>query len=331
MDGSITQGPKADAAEIREATVPAADAGRRLDQALAGLFPDFSRTRLGDLAREGRVRIDGVARRASWRVAGGERVVLALPPDAARGADRPEPLPLAVVYEDPDLFVLDKPPGLTVHPGAGRPSGTLLNALLARDPALAALPRAGLVHRLDRDTSGLLLVARRPRAYRSLVAALAVRAIHRRYDALVWGTPPAQGLVDAPLGRHPAHRTRRAVVPGGRPARTHFTVVGRAHGIARLAVRIETGRTHQIRVHLAHRGHPVVGDPVYGGVRPPPASLPAPLRELLGATRRQMLHASRLELAHPRDARPLVFSVPPPADMVALIEALGLREEAGRG
>ena len=328
MIGSITEPPPADEGTTVEGFVSTLRRGARLDAVLAELFPDYSRTRLGDLARAGHVRVDGRARRASYRVAGGEHVLLFVPSALVPGPDRPEPRPLDIVHEDADLLVLDKPAGLSVHPGAGRPAGTLLNALLAHDPSLAALPRAGLVHRLDRDTTGLLLVARTPFGYRRLVADMAARAIRRGYDALVWGVPPAAGTIDAPLARHPHLRTRRAVVPTGRPARTHFTRCRRGPGLALLALRLETGRTHQIRVHLAHAGHPVVGDGAYGGRRPPPAALPESARAALAATRRQMLHAARLAFAHPRDGRSLSFSAPWPEDMARLLALLALVDES---
>jgi 23S rRNA pseudouridine1911/1915/1917 synthase len=333
MAGSITRpSPPDDGGTVAEAAVPEGRAGERLDRVLADLFADFSRTRLGNLARAGRVLVDGHPRRPSWRVAGGERLRLLLPPVAGPGPDRPEFRPLVLVHEDEDLLVLDKPAGLSVHPGAGRPNGTLLNALLAHDPALIALPRAGLVHRLDRDTTGLLLVARTPFAYRRLVADLAARSIHRGYDALVWGVPPAAGTIDAPLARHPRLRTRRAVIAGGKPARTHFVRRGASAGLALLALRLDTGRTHQIRVHLAHLGHPVVGDPVYGGRRALSPELSADAREALAALRRQMLHAARLGFVHPRDGRPRRFAAPWPADMARILALLGLdvasREEA---
>jgi 23S rRNA pseudouridine1911/1915/1917 synthase len=327
MEGSITEPPAANVGSVKEAFVPEGRAGERLDRVLAELFADYSRTRLGDLARLGRVLVDDRPRRASWRVAGGEHLRLLLPRSEGLGADRPEPLPLAVVYEDDDLLVLDKPAGLSVHPGAGRPAGTLLNALLARDPGLADLPRAGLVHRLDRDTTGLLLVARTPGAYRRLVADLAARSIHRGYDALVWGHPAAAGTIDAPLARHPRQRTRRAVVTSGKPARTHFEVRARRPGFALLTLRLDTGRTHQIRVHLAHVGHPVVGDPTYGGRRALSRDLPDSARDALAAVRRQMLHASRLGFVHPRSGRTLSLAAPWPEDMAALLRALGLAED----
>ena len=319
---------EADATRMRRAaTVPPELAGLRTDQALARLFPDLSRTRLRAWLEAGHVRLDGRVPRPRDPVRGGEEVHLDAPlPQAA--PDRPEPIPLRIVHEDAHLIVLDKPPGLVVHPAAGNPAGTLVNALLHHDRTLAALPRAGIVHRLDKGTSGLMVVARTPAAHRALVAALARRAVTREYEAVVRGVMTAGGTVAAPIGRHPVRRQRMAVVPGGREAVTHYRVLERFRAHTRVRVRLETGRTHQIRVHMAHVGHPLVGDPVYGG-RPalPPGPAPA-LAAAVRGFRRQALHARRLELAHPATGEPCAWEAPLPEDMANLLAALRADREA---
>jgi 23S rRNA pseudouridine1911/1915/1917 synthase len=304
--------------------IPEALAGARLDQALARLLPEHSRSRLQAWIQEGRVTLDGRPCRGRDKVLGGEQVsVLVLAEQ--RGAWRPQPMELDIRFEDADLLVLNKPPGLVVHPAAGNPDGTLLNGLLAHDPELARLPRCGIVHRLDKDTSGLMVVARSPRAHTSLVAQLQARSVSREYLALVTGLPVAGATVDAPIGRHPTQRTRMAVVPGGRPAVTHYRVQERYRTHALLAVRLETGRTHQIRVHLAHVHFPILGDPVYGGrLRLPPGASPA-LALALRGFHRQALHAERLALLHPASGETLGWEAPMPADMQALVDLL--REE----
>jgi len=296
-------------------------AGQRLDQVLATLFGDFSRSRLQQWIREGRVRVDGRVPRGRDRVSGGERVDL----DAVlepQGEVQPEAIPLDIVYQDDQLFVIDKPAALVVHPAAGNWEGTLQNALLHVDPALAVLPRSGIVHRLDKDTSGLLVVARTPAAHRRLVEALQARAVKREYRAVVAGSVVAGGTVQAPIGRHPTARTRMAVTTAGKPAVTHFRVLERFRAHSYLRVNLETGRTHQIRVHLAHVRHPIVGDPVYGGrPRLPPRPSPA-LVEALRSFGRQALHAHRLSLAHPASGDWLEWESPVPADMERLLAAL---------
>ena len=296
-------------------------AGQRLDQVLATLFGDFSRSRLQQWIRAGRVRVDGRVPRGRDRVSGGERVDL----DAVlepQGEVQPEAIPLDIVYQDDQLFVIDKPAALVVHPAAGNWEGTLQNALLHVDPALAVLPRSGIVHRLDKDTSGLLVVARTPAAHRRLVEALQARAVKREYRAVVAGSVVAGGTVQAPIGRHPTARTRMAVTTAGKPAVTHFRVLERFRAHSYLRVNLETGRTHQIRVHLAHVRHPIVGDPVYGGrPRLPPRPSPA-LVEALRSFGRQALHAHRLGLAHPASGDWLEWESPVPADMERLLAAL---------
>jgi 23S rRNA pseudouridine1911/1915/1917 synthase len=243
-------------------------------------------------------------------------------------ANEAQPIALNVVYEDDDLLVINKPPGLVVHPAAGNPDGTLLNALLYHAPDLAALPRAGIVHRLDKETSGLMMVARNLAAHTRLVAALQARDIRREYLAVVNTVLTAGGEVNAPIGRHPVDRKRMAVVSGGKPAVTHYRVVERfrAHMLVRL--RLETGRTHQIRVHMAHIHCPVTGDPVYGGRLRQPRGAGDSLRTVLQGFRRQALHAQRLALQHPGSGEPVSWEAPVPPDMQELVEAL--REDAGQ-
>lgn len=306
--------------------VPPELAGRRLDQALAAMFGDYSRARLQAWIRAGRVQVNDRTLRARDRVQGGDRI--RLEPEAERETRwLPQALPLDIVHEDEDLIVVNKPPGLVVHPAAGNPDGTLVNALLHHAPELECLPRAGIIHRLDKDTSGLLVVARTPRAHTALVRQLQAREVLREYRAVVCGVMPAGGTVEAPVGRHPVHRTRMAVTGGGRGAVTHYRVLERFRAHTLVSLRLETGRTHQIRVHLAHIRYPVTGDPVYGGrLRLPPQATPE-LAAVLRGFRRQALHAARLGLAHPAGGRFLEWSAPLPGDMAALVAAL--RADAG--
>jgi 23S rRNA pseudouridine1911/1915/1917 synthase len=297
--------------------VPPALAGRRLDQALASLLPTHSRSRIKQWIEAAHVRVDGAQVAPRHIVHGGEHVALAVPRAPAL-TDAPQAIALDVRYEDEAILVLDKPAGLVVHPGSGNPSGTLLNALLHRRAAQGELPRAGIVHRLDKDTSGLMVVAKTLPAYDRLVRALAAHEVEREYLAVARGDVARALTIDAPIGRHPVNRTAMAVVERGRPARTHVTPLER-FGVATLVrCRLETGRTHQIRVHLAAAGHPLVGDPDYGGRRGRGGVL---------AFDRQALHATRLALAHPVTGRPLGFDSPPPADFAALVAAL--RTHAG--
>jgi len=276
--------------------------------------------------------------KASRLLEAGDRVSLAIPdpPDATRIV--PEAMSLQVVFEDDDLLVIDKPAGLVVHPGAGISSGTLVHALVHRDPAIAGVggaARPGIVHRLDKDTSGLMVVARTARAHRALVEALRAHRVQRVYDALVWGSPRADhGTIETVIGRDPKQRSRMAVVArGGKPAITHWRVAESFGLFTLLQVRLETGRTHQIRVHLAHAGHPVVGDAVYGGLvkkRLSPSDAQRSLaRQMLEGLSRQALHASRLELEHPVTGSPLVFTSPWPEDLAAAVNRL--RKSLGRG
>ncbi|MCS6766601.1 MAG: RluA family pseudouridine synthase [Candidatus Protistobacter heckmanni] len=312
---------------VRRLSVDDAHAGQRLDKALGGLLPEFSRGRLQDWIERGRVLLNGAPAAVKKLVYAGDELEVSPLPAADAAAYLPEPVPLAVVAETKTLAVIDKPAGLVVHPAAGNWSGTLLNGLLHRYPRAAGLPRAGIVHRLDKDTSGLMVVALTLEAQTDLVRQLQARSVGREYLALVWGKPPEQGVVDAPIGRDPRQRTRMAVVHGnaGKPARTHYEVLARTdvNGVAAalLRCRLETGRTHQIRVHLASLGHPLLGDALYGGTAKKYPPLP-------GGFARQALHARRLSLLEPGSHAPLSWEAPPPPDMAALLGALELGDAA---
>jgi 23S rRNA pseudouridine1911/1915/1917 synthase len=293
------------------ATLPVALGGLRLDQALAKMFPQYSRNRLQAWLKSGHILVDGRRAAGSARASGGERIEIAPPPAIDVMQPAAQAMALEVVHEDADLIVIDKPAGLVVHPGAGNPDRTLLNALLAHAPGLRNVPRAGIVHRLDKDTSGLLVVAKNVGAQARLAEQLASRSVRRVYLALVQGDPPARGTIDAPLARDLRQRTRMAVRRGGREARTHFRVLERFGGAALLECRLETGRTHQIRVHMQHLRHPLVGDTVYR-------------RGTRHAVHfaRQALHAAELELVHPRTGRRMRWRAELPADMAGLIARL---------
>jgi 23S rRNA pseudouridine1911/1915/1917 synthase len=300
-------------------SVPADCGGQRLDQILARLLPQHSRNRLQNWIREGRVVVGGeVVTEPKQKLWGGEKIEVAEAPDERTESAAPEDIPLHIVHEDETLLILDKPAGLVVHPGSGNWTGTLLNALLHHAPQLDKVPRAGIVHRLDKDTSGLMVVAKTLEAQTDLVRQMQARTVKRYYQALVRGDVLQGGTVDAPIGRHPTLRTKMAVVKTGKPARTHYRVVERFIDCTLVECALETGRTHQIRVHMTSIGHPLVGDPVYGG----------------GASRipkgpdfgRQALHARRLGLVHPASGKPMVWKSQLPDDMAELIEVL--RSEA---
>jgi 23S rRNA pseudouridine1911/1915/1917 synthase len=297
-----------------ERLIPPELAGLRLDQALARLFPEHSRTRLQAWIRDGRVTVDAARADVRRKVWGGERVALAWEAARREEAYRAQPIALAIVHEDAAILVVDKPAGLVVHPGAGRREGTLANALVHHAPQLGSLPRAGIVHRLDKDTSGLLVVAKTPEAQTSLVRQLAARTVKREYLALVHGAVTADGAVDAPIGRHRIARTRMAVTARGKPARTRYRVLERFERATLLAVTLETGRTHQIRVHMRALGHPLVGDRTYGRR----ARGDDPLTRFP----RQALHAARLALVHPSTGLDCEWRSPLPEDMRRLLEQL---------
>lgn len=312
--------------------MPETLSGKRFDQAAAEVFPDFSRARLQQWIKQGALTLDGEPAKPTLKVRGGETLRLDAEPEI-ESADKPQDIPLDIIHTDADIIVLNKSAGLVAHPAPGNRDGTLLNALLHYDRTLSELPRAGLVHRLDKDTSGVMVVARSLRAHTSLVEQLQARSMSRVYRAVAIGELISGGTVDAPIGRHPRDRKRMAVVASGKPAVTHFRVVERFHGFTYVEVSLETGRTHQIRVHLANEGFALLGDPVYGKrwrkARKQAelqaelgAELGAELEAQLSAFPRQALHAWKLTLAHPADGAERSFNAPLPADFTRLLEAL---------
>lgn len=305
----------------REAVIGPEHATERLDRALAGVFPEFSRSQLQKWLKQGAITVDGDSPAPRTPVLGGERVRLRAAV-VTEGPVQAERIPLALLHEDEAILVIDKPAGLVVHPGAGNPDGTLQNALLHHDPALANLPRSGIVHRLDRDTSGVMVVARTLAAHKQLVDQLQARTMGRAYQTLVAGTFTAGGRVDAAIGRHPKDRTRMAVRDDGRPAVTHYRIAERFPAHTRLRCTLETGRTHQIRVHMAHIRHPLVGDPAYGARMRLPKGATDAVIEALRGFRRQALHAETLTLQHPVTGETVSWSAPMPADFEALLVAL---------
>ena len=315
----------------RHARVPDGSAGRRFDAVLAELFPEYSRSRLSAWIKTGDVLLDGRQVRPRDPVRGGEQVELVAVVETQVRAE-PEDIPLRILHEDDQVIVIDKPAGLVVHPGAGNPDGTLVNGLLHHDPALATLPRAGIVHRLDKDTSGVMMVARTLPAHTALVAQLSAREVHRQYLAVVVGALVSGGTADAAIDRHPRDRIRMAVREDGRDAVTHFRLRERFRAHTLLECRLETGRTHQIRVHMAHLKHPIVGDPLYGGALRLPKGATDDLVAALRGFRRQALHAESLEFAHPATGEPVRCEAEVPADMQALVRTLreDTRAEAGR-
>jgi 23S rRNA pseudouridine1911/1915/1917 synthase len=302
-------------------SIPADHSGQRLDQALAALLPDYSRSRLKTWIESGAVQVDGQARRPKDKVFGGEAIEVNAILEQAVAAE-PQSIPVDLVHEDKHVFVVNKPAGLVVHPGAGNPDRTLQNALLALDPRLAELPRAGIVHRLDKETSGLLVIARTLKAHTALVRMLEERVIHREYEAICKGVMTAGGTVDAPIDRHPAERVKMAVRQGGRESVTHYRVIKRYRANTHVRVQLETGRTHQIRVHLSHIGYPIVGDRVYGGRLGMPKGATEELRVALREFPRQALHAARLKFEHPVTGRAIECTAPLPDDMVQLLGVL---------
>jgi 23S rRNA pseudouridine1911/1915/1917 synthase len=299
--------------------VPANCAGLRLDQGLARLMPEYSRSRLQQWITQGQIHLDGVAVIARHKLWGGETITVIPQTHPSEQPYRAEEIALDIVYEDDSLLVINKPAGLVVHPGSGNWEGTLLNALLHHSPGLSEVPRAGIVHRLDKDTSGLLVVAKTIAAQTALVRQLQARSVKREYLALVWGALTHAGRVDAPIGRHPAQRVKMAVVETGKPAVTHFSPEEQFPGCTLVRCRLETGRTHQIRVHMAHIGHALVGDSTYlkGPVKCPPGS-----RSILQNFPRQALHATRLAVIHPQTGDRMEWHAPPPSDMMDLLERL---------
>ena len=301
--------------DLQSAVIPLEHAGIRLDQSLARIFPEYSRSRLQSWLASGRIVVDGECAEASRRVRGGEVLLLQAAADPSEVAYVAEPVPLTIIHEDDALIVIDKPAGLVVHPGSGNWSGTMLNGLLAHSPQLAGVPRAGIVHRLDKDTSGLLVVAKTLTAQTDLVRQLQARTMRREYLGLVAGKVVRDGFVDAPIGRHPRERTLMAIVPAGKAAITHYRVITRYEGCTLVRCRLETGRTHQIRVHMTSIGHPLIGDPVYRGKPPPAKAIPFS---------RQALHAERLGLRHPLTGDEVSWTSPLPRDFSDLLGTLSV-------
>jgi 23S rRNA pseudouridine1911/1915/1917 synthase len=305
--------------------VPEELAGLRLDQALARMFPEYSRSRLKEWLLAGAITVAGGPKRPRDAVAGGEMVTLE-PRAEAEVRAAPEPIRLDVVYEDDDLLVVNKGAGLVVHPGAGNPGGTLMNGLLHHAPKLEEVPRAGIIHRIDKDTTGLLLVAKTLTAHTALVRQLADREISRNYLAVCYGVLTGGGTIDQPIGRHPVDRKRMSIQQDGKPAVTHYTVLERFRAFTYISVKLETGRTHQIRVHFAWRRHALVGDQAYGGRLALPKGASEPVIDMLRGFKRQALHATRLAFEHPSSGEVLELEVPPPDDFQALLAVL--REDA---
>ncbi|GGX55100.1 23S rRNA pseudouridine(1911/1915/1917) synthase RluD [Saccharospirillum salsuginis] len=294
---------------------------KRFDQIAAALFSDHSRSRIQQWIKDGHLTVDGQTRKPRDKLIGGETLELdvELVPEERWEA---EPVELAVVHEDDDIIVIDKPVGLVVHPGAGTPGGTVLNGLLYRYPELKAVPRAGIVHRLDKDTSGLMVVARTLSAHTSLVSQLQDRTMGREYEAVVTGVMTGGGVVDEPIGRHPTHRIKMAVTPVGKEAITHYRVLERYRNHTLIRCKLETGRTHQIRVHMAHIGYPLVGDQLYAGRNRLPKDVNRPVAEALREFKRQALHAAYLELVHPATGEPMGWQSDMPDDMIDLLAML---------
>ncbi|QBG35334.1 23S rRNA pseudouridine(1911/1915/1917) synthase RluD [Litorilituus sediminis] len=303
-------------------SVPESCLGKRLDQTLAQMFPDYSRSRLKDWILAGSVTVNGeVQTRAREKMYGGEIIAINAEVEAEVRFE-PQDIPLNIVYEDDDILVINKPADLVVHPGAGNPDGTVLNALLNHCPELEVVPRAGIVHRLDKDTTGLMVVAKTIAAQTNLVDALQRREITREYEAVANGIMTAGGVVDEPIGRHATKRTHMAVTFSGRPSVTHYRVMEKYRLHTRLRLRLETGRTHQIRVHMAHISHPLVGDPVYGGRPRPPKNATPELLAMLRSFKRQALHAAMLSLYHPITGELMTWHADLPEDFVELVQLL---------
>ncbi|WP_085246627.1 23S rRNA pseudouridine(1911/1915/1917) synthase RluD [Gilliamella mensalis] len=296
--------------------------GMRLDQALSVLFPDYSRSRIKDWIVNNKVTVNNVIiNKPKERVLGGEKITINAEIEEET-YHQPEDINLDIVYEDDDILVINKPRNLVVHPGAGNPNGTVLNALLHYYPDIARVPRAGIVHRLDKDTTGLMVVAKTITAQTHLVESLQLREITREYEAVVMGIITAGGTVDQPITRHPTKRTHMAVFPTGKPAVTHYRVMEKYRLHTRLRLRLETGRTHQIRVHMAHIAHPLIGDPLYGGRPRPPKGASESFIQILRDFDRQALHATMLRLYHPITGELMQWNAPIPEDMQNLIQAL---------
>jgi len=308
--------------EIVKITIPIEYASQRLDAVLVKMFPDYSRSRLQLWIKAERVWLDGKLRRARDKVMGGETLEMHIEHDVCDEEIVAQDIPLNIVYEDEDILVINKPVGLVVHPGAGHSDGTLQNGLLFHDEHLHEVPRSGIVHRLDKDTSGLLVVAKNLKSHKLLVEQLQARSVHREYQAIVFGVLTSGRTIDIGIGRHGRDRKKMSIKAEGKQAITHFRVLDRYRGHSRIKVNLETGRTHQIRVHMAYVKHPLVGDPVYGGRLQLPPGCSDALKEMLRGFKRQALHARKLGLIHPTKNRPIEWSVPLPDDMKQLIAVL---------
>jgi 23S rRNA pseudouridine1911/1915/1917 synthase len=304
-----------------ETQIPESTAGLRLDQALAKLFPEYSRARLQSWIKAGQVTVDGKIYYQRDKVHTGQKIVVNAQIEPQQ-AWEPQPISLNIIYEDKDIIVINKPAGLVVHPGAGNQKNTLVNALLHHVPELAEIPRAGIVHRLDKNTSGLLIIAKSLTTHHKLVKQIQQRIAKREYQAIVTGLLISGGTIEEPIGRHPIHRTKMAVVANGKEAVTHYRVIERFRAHTFLKVQLETGRTHQIRVHMAHIHHPIIGDPEYAGRLKLPAGISAELTHVLQNFNRQALHAWRLEIEHPRTGKMMHWEAPLPKDMQDLLDLL---------
>ncbi len=303
--------------------IPSEMSGKRLDQALAALLPEHSRARLQGWIRNGYALIDKKTMRPRDKVQGGERVDIRAETEVQISAS-PENIPLEIVFEDEHLIIINKPAGLVVHPGAGNPQHTLMNALLHHSEELEQVPRAGIVHRLDKDTSGLLVIARTPQSHTTLVKQLQVRSMHREYITIVSGVITTGGVIDQPIDRHPKQRTKMAVIKTGQTATTHYRIVKKYRYHTQLKVKLKTGRTHQIRVHMAWLRYPIIGDPVYSANKQLLKGMDSKLASIITAFPRQALHACTIKLAHPQNDAMMQWEAPVPEDMAELINALEL-------
>jgi 23S rRNA pseudouridine1911/1915/1917 synthase len=311
-----------------EARVPIQCHGMRLDQVAAELFPDYSRNRLATWMKEGRLTVDGRTVKPRDKATASAQVTLIVTDEPVIDW-QPQSLPVDIIFEDEHILVVNKPAGVVVHPAAGHADGTLVNALLAHAPELDALPRGGIVHRLDKETSGIMFVARSSLAHKSLVAQLSERTVSRTYCAVCTGALTGGGKIDAPIDRHPTARTKMAVIADGKPAVTHYRIAHRFKHYTQLRVNLETGRTHQIRAHMAHRKWPLIGDPVYGGRQRVPSGASDLLMSTLRGFTRQALHAQAIEFEHPASGDWMEFGTDLPDDLINLLEVLESEDRFG--